>query len=141
MKQRLALHAGLLAVAGGRRPQFAAEQRLDGLRLLGHVDDTLLPGLYAGAEAAVVPSLHEGFGLTCLEAMACGVPVVAANAGALPETCGDAATYVDPTDPDAIADGVRRALGNEALREAGPRRARAYGWDRTVRELDALMRS
>ncbi len=80
-----------VVVAGGHRPQFAREGELAGVRLLGPVDDRLLPGLYAGAEAFVLPSLHEGFGLCVLEAMASGVPVVAADAGALPETAGGAA--------------------------------------------------
>ena len=84
------------------------------------------PGLYAGARAFVLPSWHEGFGLTCIEAMACGVPVVAARAGALPETCGDAARYADPFDQDEIADQVQAALDDDALRAAGPRHAAQY---------------
>jgi glycosyltransferase involved in cell wall biosynthesis len=129
-----------LVAAGGARPQFQPETTT-GVRPLGHVPDDHLPGLYAGAQAFVLPSLHEGFGLTCLEAMACGVPVVAANAGALPETCGDAARYADPFDHENIADEVEAAIADDALRTAGPRHARAYTWERTVRELDALLRS
>jgi glycosyltransferase involved in cell wall biosynthesis len=104
------------------------------------VPDEYLPGLYAGAEAFVLPSHHEGFGLTCLEAMACGVPVVAARAGALPETCGDAARYVDPRDEAGIAEAVADAIGDQALKAAGPQRARHYTWDRTIAELDAILR-
>ena len=87
----------------------------------------------------MLPSWHEGFGLTCIEAMACGVPVVAARAGALPETCGDAARYADPFDQDEIADQVHAALDDDALRAAGPRHAAQYTWERTVGELDALL--
>jgi glycosyltransferase involved in cell wall biosynthesis len=129
-----------LVAAGGGRPQFRNEAEATGVRALGHVPDEHLPGLYAGAKAFVLPSLHEGFGLTALEAMACGVPVVAARSGALPETCGDAARYVDPRDPQAIAATVRQAIDDDALRTAGPQRAAQFTWERTVRELDALLR-
>jgi glycosyltransferase involved in cell wall biosynthesis len=130
-----------LVAAGGARPQFKADEAATAVRPLGHVPDEHLPGLYAGASAFVLPSLHEGFGLTCLEAMACGTPVVAARAGALPETCADAARYADPHDPDEIADQVHQAIHDAALRQAGPKRAAAFTWDRTARELDALIRS
>ena len=120
--------------AGDARPYFAAPRRSAGIRSLGYVDDADLPGLYAGARAFVLPSRYEGFGLTCLEAMACGVPVVAADRAALPETCGGAALLVDPDDPDALADAVHRAPSTDAaerrpLREAGPgaRGARSPG--------------
>ena len=89
-----------LVAAGGERPQFRGRGAASAAaRPLGHVPDAHLPGLYAGASAFVLPSWHEGFGLTCLEAMACGVPVVAASAGALPETCGDAALLRRPERP------------------------------------------
>jgi glycosyltransferase involved in cell wall biosynthesis len=143
--RRLAQDGIELVAAGGGRPQFHEDERdgdrrSAGPRALGHVPDDHLPGLYAGASAFVLPSWHEGFGLTCIEAMACGVPVVAARAGALPETCGDAARYADPFDPDEIADQVQAAIEDDALRTAGPARARQFTWERTVRELDALLR-
>ena len=131
-----------LVAAGGERPQFReGEATSNGPRALGHVPDAHLPGLYAGAAAFVLPSWHEGFGLTCLEAMACGVPVVAANAGALPETCGEAARYADPADPDDIATQVLAAIGDDRLREAGSQRAALFTWERTARELDALLKA
>jgi glycosyltransferase involved in cell wall biosynthesis len=131
-----------VVVAGGGRPQVAGEQGLEGLHLLGHVDDADLPGLYAGAELFVLPSLHEGFGLTAVEAMACGTPVVATRAGALPETCGDAARLVEP-EPEAIRHAITTLLGDSAerarLREAGIARAARFTWERTAGELDALL--
>jgi glycosyltransferase involved in cell wall biosynthesis len=139
--RRLANEGIDLVAAGGQRPQFSDEDGAQSTaRPLGHVPDAHLPGLYAGARAFVLPSWHEGFGLTCIEAMACGVPVVAARAGALPETCGDAARYADPFDQDDIADQVQGALDDEALRAAGPRHAAQYTWERTVAELDALLK-
>jgi glycosyltransferase involved in cell wall biosynthesis len=131
-----------IVVAGGGRPQFAEEQGLDALTLLGHVDEHDLPGLYAGAQAFVLPSLHEGFGLTALEAMACGTPVVATRAGALPETCGDAALL---TDPDNLTESLKTVLNDHPTRtrliEAGTRRAAQFTWDATARAVDALLAS
>jgi glycosyltransferase involved in cell wall biosynthesis len=133
-----------LVWAGEARPYFAREGSIDGVRTLGYVDDEDLPGLYAGASAFVLPSRYEGLGLTCLEAMACGTPVVAANRAALPETCGDAALLVDPDDPEAIAGAVMLAVTDVALRarlrEAGLVRAALYSWDRAARETDQLLR-
>jgi glycosyltransferase involved in cell wall biosynthesis len=139
--RRLAGDGIELVAAGGGRPQLREPAAGGVVRALGHVPDAHLPGLYAGALAFVLPSLHEGFGLTCLEAMACAVPVVAARAGALPETCGDAARYADPRDPVALADAIEGAIGDPALRAAGPQRAARFSWSRTVGELDALLRS
>jgi glycosyltransferase involved in cell wall biosynthesis len=131
-----------LVVAGGHRPQFAAEAGLDGLRLLGGVPDPLLPGLYAGAEAFVLPSVYEGFGLPVLEAMAAGVPVVAADRTALPETAGGAARLVPP-EPEALREAVLGLLGDPAerarLRDAGLARAARFSWARAAREVHALL--
>jgi glycosyltransferase involved in cell wall biosynthesis len=131
-----------VVVAGGHRPQFAPEGELAGLRLLGPIDDRLLPGLYAGAEAFVLPSLHEGFGLCVLEAMAVGVPVVAADAGALPETAGGAARLVPPQ-PEPLRAALTELLADPGerarLRAAGLERARPLTWDRTAVVVDALL--
>jgi glycosyltransferase involved in cell wall biosynthesis len=128
-----------MVTAGSRRAHHGGLSHPAGVRELGYVDDALLPGLYAGASAFVLPSHHEGFGLPCLEAMACGTPVVATAAGALPETCGDAALLVDPGDADALADAVLAALGDARLAAAGPARAARFSWGRTVGEIDALL--
>jgi glycosyltransferase involved in cell wall biosynthesis len=134
-----------LVWAGDRRPYFATAAAVAGVRSVGYVEDADLPGLYAGARAFVLPSRYEGFGLTCLEAMACGTPVVAANRAALPETCGGAALLVDPDDGDALAQAVLIAAGDDAargaLRSAGLRRAGQFSWDRTAAAVDALLSS
>jgi glycosyltransferase involved in cell wall biosynthesis len=138
--RRLAARGVDLVAAGGDRPQFRAEAGTGGIRALGHVDDALLPGLYAGAAAFVLPSLYEGFGLTALEALAAGVPVVAAACGALPEVCGEAAQLVDPTDAEALAGALERALDDPApWRAAGPPQAAPLTWDATARAMDALL--
>jgi glycosyltransferase involved in cell wall biosynthesis len=103
-----------------------------------------LPAVYAGADVLVQPSLYEGFGLTVLEAMACGTPVVAATAGALPEVVGEAGLLVPPTDLSALADAVVRVLTDPALRaqlrERGLVRAQRFTWERTARATYAVYR-
>jgi glycosyltransferase involved in cell wall biosynthesis len=133
-----------LLVAGGHRPQFAAESGLNGLQLLGHVPDEDLPGLYAGAEAFVLPSRYEGFGLPVLEAMASGTPVVAADTTALPDTCGGAARLTEP-EPEAIREALTQLLGDREartrLKATGLEHARRFTWERTASEVDAIVRT
>lgn len=132
-----------LVAAGSSRAHHRGESDVPGVRWLGYVPESLLPALYAGARAFVLPSLHEGFGLPCLEAMACGVPVVASDRAALPETCAGAALLVDPRDGEAVAEAVSAAVGDESerarLSAAGLAHAAQRGWDRTAREVDALV--
>lgn len=114
------------------------------VRLTGFVDDDELAAWYSLADLFVFPSLYEGFGLPVLEAMACGAPVVTSAVSSLPEVAGEAAVMVDPHDPSAIADGMRRVLTNPALsadlRERGVRRAAAFTWERTAQRTAAVYR-
>jgi glycosyltransferase involved in cell wall biosynthesis len=137
--RRLARAGVDLVAVGGDRPQFAGEEGDFGLTWLGHVDDEELPALYAGAEAFVLPSHYEGFGLTVLEAMAVGTPVVASNVTALPELVGDAGLLVDPGDPVAIADAVERARGDEELARRGVERAESFTWASSAEQLHGLL--
>jgi glycosyltransferase involved in cell wall biosynthesis len=127
-----------LVVAGSGRG-YLHEGELS-LRRLGYVRERDLPGLYAGALAVVVPSRYEGFGLPCLEAMACGTPVLAARAAALPETVGGAAILLDPDDSEGFATALLDVAFDEDLRttlaRAGLQRARGYSWERTSRLTD-----
>jgi glycosyltransferase involved in cell wall biosynthesis len=124
------LDTGLaLVLAGGAG--WGAQEGLDdpGIIKLGYVSDEDIARLYRGATVFVYPSLFEGFGMPIVEAMACGVPVVASSHPSMDEACGDAAVRVDPLEPDAIAAGIRDALGrSEALTRAGLTHARSFDW-------------
>ena len=105
-----------MAIAGSGRPYLPGSAPGGPRGDSATSPDADLPALYAGAAAFAMPSLYEGFGLPCVEAMAAGTPVVAADRAALPEACGGAALLADPDDPDAFA---------AALLARGRRRARA----------------
>ncbi len=106
------------------------------VRFLGFVSDKTLACLYRLAGVFVFPSLYEGFGLPPLEAMASGTPVITSNVSSLPEVVGDAALLIDPYDPNAIADAIRRVLTEPALaedlRQRGLARVKDFSWERSV---------
>jgi glycosyltransferase involved in cell wall biosynthesis len=131
-----------LVVAGGGGWGAAAAADDAHVTTLGFVeDDERLHGLYARAACLAIPSLHEGFGLPALEAMASGCPVVAARAGALPEVCGDAAVLVEPTSVESIAGGLGEALARrEELRAAGRARAAQFTWAAAAEALVGVYR-
>jgi glycosyltransferase involved in cell wall biosynthesis len=110
----------------------------------GWVDDRDLAALVAGAEVLAYPSLYEGFGFPPLQAMRCGVPVVASRAGSLPEVLGNGALLVDPGDEDALSAALETCLSDAALRDrliaAGRRQSERYSWDRCGAGLEALYR-
>ena len=113
---------------------------LDAVEFVSGVTTERIVDLYAEAEVACVPSLYEGFSLPAVEAMACGVPVVGTTGGAVPEVIGrdgETGLLVAPADPDALAGGILRMLGDRALRrrigDAGRARALAnFTWRRTA---------
>ncbi|MCP3137420.1 glycosyltransferase family 4 protein [Pyxidicoccus xibeiensis] len=115
------------------------------VRMLGYVEDGLIPGLVAGAEAIIAVGLCEGFGLPALEAIAAGKPVLAARAGALPEVVGDLGVLCDPLDEQDMAAAMMRLVRDEPLaarvHREGPGHARQRSWDRTSDDLLALCHS
>ncbi len=138
-----------LVVAGREYPQSAdrvstalvRELALVGnVHFVGAVRDEDLPLFYSGSDLYILPSLHEGFGIPCLEAMACGVPVIVTRAGALPEIVGDAALVVDsPLDTAGLSMAMERLLRDAALREEmirrGYKRAGSFSWERSAQRM------
>ncbi len=123
----------------------AVEQGLDpaALKLVGYVSDEELRCLYTCAALFVFPSLHEGFGLPVLEAMACGAPVIASNTSSLPELVGNADALFDPLDVYSITEKMGRALTDSVFRrelsERGLKQAAQFSWQKTASEaLSAL---
>lgn len=116
----------------GRRIERAGGE----VRLLGAVSPADLPGLYGCATCLAHPAWYEGFGLTPLEAMACGTPVVASSASSIPEVVGDAGLLVEPGDVEGWTEALARLLEDEALRaelrKRGLVRARRFTWSRAA---------
>lgn len=130
---------------GGRAllERTVAERNLTGrVVFAGRVGDDDLPALVAGADAAIMVGLHEGFGLPVLEALACGVPILVATAGALPEVAGPLGARCDPLDVASIARGLDAVCSDEPLRaqarSLGPAHARRFSWDSTAHNLATL---
>ena len=124
----------------------------DIVQTISGVSDEELARLYGEAEVAVVPSLYEGFSLPAIEAMSCGVPVVATTGGALPEVVGqsgETGLLVEPNNPDALVGAIRTLLDDAELRErlgnAGRERViKRFTWEVTARGTaacyDAILR-
>jgi glycosyltransferase involved in cell wall biosynthesis len=106
------------------------------LCLTGYLNDDDLRALYSSCRSFIYPSLYEGFGLPPLEAMACGAPVIASRAGALPETVTDAAVLVDPLDVESLARAIAALLADERQRaeliEKGHAHVANFSWRRTA---------
>ncbi len=117
----------------------------DHVLFLGRVTTRELLWLYNAAQALVAPSVYEGFGLTPLEAMACGTPVIVSNVSSLPEIVSDAGLTVDPSDVEALTVAMWRVLDDSELRstlvQKGLKRAALFSWDKAARETLALYKS
>lgn len=140
-----------LVIAGGQgwkdEDIYATLRKLGSenrIKLLGYVHDEDRAPLMREAELFVLPSLLEGFGVPVLEAMACGTPVVTSARGALPEVGGEAVVYVDPLQPESIADGILSVLENPNFRQglttAGLIQAESFQWSISARVLANVFR-
>ena len=116
----------------------------DRVILTGFVEDSDLPALYSGARMFVFPSLYEGFGLPVLEAMACGVPVIASNTSSMPEIVGAAGLMVDPENENDIRERMAELDGDPGLRESlaagGLERAKLFSWEKTAQRMLTVWR-
>ncbi|HTX87233.1 MAG TPA: glycosyltransferase family 1 protein [Candidatus Nanoarchaeia archaeon] len=118
----------------------------------GLQNEVIMPGwaneediayIFNGAAAFILPSLHEGFGITVLQALACGVPTVASDIPVLREVAGGAAIYFDPRDKDNLAEAMEKIVADGALRAKliarGLERAKEFSWEKCAKEtLDCL---
>jgi glycosyltransferase involved in cell wall biosynthesis len=135
-----------LVIVGGKgwldHPLYKLIEKLgmeESVQFLGFVADDDLPALYSAAHVFAFPSLYEGFGLPALEAMACGTPVLTSNISSLPEVAGGVAISVEPTDVDAIAEGLGKLIEDTGLRkkliQQGITRATLFNWNKAAGEL------
>lgn len=141
----------LVVVGGGGWDTEAVQEQLrtsglhDRVHLLGYVTQEQLQALYGRATAFLYPSLFEGFGLTVLEAMAAGCPVVTSNVFSLPEVAGDAALLVNPHSPDQIRDAIVQVCSDDSLATdlslRGTKRARQFSWTRCAIETHSVYQS
>lgn len=146
-------HPSVKLVLTGARGQGreAVERKITELGLessvvfLGWLPFEDLPAIYSASEAFVFPSLHEGFGIPLVEAMAAGTPVVCSGIEPLTEVAGDAACFIDPTDARDIASGIMKVLEDRGLREGlvrkGLQRAGKFSWETTARETLSILKS
>jgi len=131
----------------GQRAGFTTGENLDDVLqndiskrvfFLDYIEEYHLTPIYQLAQMMVLPSFYEGFGLPALESMSCGCPVVVSKVASLPEVCGDAVKYIDPFDPQDIANGILKILQDRNLRDLlvqkGLQHAQSFRWEETTRK-------
>lgn len=139
-----------LVIAGGQGWKFDANKALENvaarnsIRFIGYVPDEDMSAMYSGASLFVFPTLYEGFGIPLIEAQKCGVPVLASNVSALPETGGEGAFYVDPYNEGAIARGMAELLSDSARREElvqkGFQNVKRFSWEASAYKLNEIIK-
>ncbi len=119
--------------------EIAASKKSAHIKYIGYLEERDKPAVISLARGLVYPSFYEGFGFQPLEAMACGVPVLASQATSLPEVAGGAALLADPHNPDDIRRGIELLLTNESLRERliakGLEWVKKYTWQKTADQV------
>lgn len=119
-----------------------ANNLVDDVTYVGRPDEPALIELYNAADCLIAPSLYEGFGLTILEAMACGTPVITATVSAMPEVAGDAAILVDPTDKVAITSAIQQLYTHpeqrQRLIQKGLERVQQFTWENTAQAVASV---
>lgn len=144
-KERYKIEVKLLIAGGERRARAGEIDRTyrdlsleKSVYFLGHADINDLVHLYNAAEALVFPSFYEGFGLPPLEAMACGVPVVASDIPVFREILQDAALFADANNPEKISEAIYAVSSNESLAQGlktkGLERVKNFSWQKTARQ-------
>jgi len=137
------LKQNLIIVGRAEPPVVERAKNIPGVILTGYVSEEHLVMLIQGADAMIFPSLHEGFGLPPLEAMACGVPVITSNTSSLPEVVGDGGLLVDPYSTDDITRKIGEIARNEDLRDTlsqnALKKSMEYSWDKTAQMLLKIM--
>lgn len=141
-------HAPYCVIVGQQYSKVFKEAQLNDERIIemGYVSDEVLAGLYKHAMCLVYPSFYEGFGLPPLEAMLLGCPVIASNQSSIPEVCGDAALYCDPSDPSTIASAITKLVQNPDLvvqmRVKSKTHAEKFTWKKSAENtLNVLVKS
>lgn len=125
----------LQLIIGGRTGWGEIPAAVEGVSMPGYIPDSDLPGLYSGCLAFVLPSIYEGFGLSPLQAMACGASVAVSNTSSLPEVVGEAGVLFDPESVESIAAGIIEAIKNRGkLKEKSLAQASKFTWEKTARE-------
>jgi glycosyltransferase involved in cell wall biosynthesis len=137
-------HSGNQRIFPPLEPEIERLRLADSVILTGIVDEKTKLRLYQHATIYVTPSLSEGFGMTALEAMACGTPTIASNRTSLPEVVGEGGLLVEP-DPDSLAEAMHAVARDReyarSLREAAILRASRFSWERTAAETAAVYRT
>jgi glycosyltransferase involved in cell wall biosynthesis len=143
IRQRLVIAGSKDYLPPGDEAVITSSPFISDICFTGYVDRDDLPALYSLADVSVYPSVYEGFGLPCLEAMACACPVVSSDCTSIPEVIGDAGILADPSSIDQISDAIYRILSDNALRSElvrkGLERAKEFSWESAAAKILSIL--